>query len=235
MIENLPFYVSAIFILTTFLTVSFFLFAVKRAISSSTLAKFLNFLILFWLLFQGFLAISGFYLNTDSIPPRLPVFAVFPAFILIVFLFIFFRKSLVKRLPLKTLTLLHVVRVPVELVLWQLFQNRQVPQLMTFEGRNFDILAGITAPLIAWLAFRNGKTNRPLLIVWNIFALILLFNIVINALLSFPSPFQQFAFDQPNRAVQYFPFVWLPSIIVPIVLFAHLASLWQLIKNVSKP
>ena len=105
---------------------------------------------------------------------------------------------------------------------------------MTFEGRNFDILAGITAPLIAWLAFRGGKINRPLLIVWNIFALILLINIVVNAVLSFPSPFQQFAFEQPNLAVLYFPFQWLPSVIVPIVLFSHLASLWQLFKTDSK-
>ena len=46
-----------------------------------------------------------------------------------------------------------------------------IPQLMTFEGRNFDILSGITAPIIYWLAFRSGKTNRPLLIIWNILAL----------------------------------------------------------------
>ena len=102
---------------------------------------------------------------------------------------------------------------------------------MTFEGRNFDILSGITAPIVAWLAFRNQKTNRILLIIWNIFALILLFNIVITAFLSVPSPIQQLAFEQPNRAVLYFPFVWLPAAVVPIVLFSHLASLWQIFTN----
>ena len=29
-------------------------------------------------------------------------------------------------------------------------------------------------------------------------------------------------------AVLYFPFIWLPSVVVPIVLFSHLASLWKL-------
>jgi hypothetical protein len=119
------------------------------------------------------------------------------------------------------------------MVLFWLFQAGQIPQLMTFEGRNFDILSGLTAPLIYWLAFRGGKTNRRLLIVWNLFALALLINIVVNAFLSFPFSFQQFAFDQPNRAVLYFPFVWLPSVIVPIVLFCHLASLWQLLSKDS--
>ena len=99
---------------------------------------------------------------------------------------------------------------------------------MTFEGRKFDILAGITAPIIYWVAFRNGQTNRSLLIIWNFLTLILLFNIVITAFLAFPSPIQQIALEQPNRAVMFFPFIWLPALVVPIVLFSHLASLWQL-------
>ena len=49
------------------------------------------------------------------------------------------------------------------------------------------------------------------------------------ALRSFPSPLQSMAFDQPNRAIMYFPFVWLPSIVVPIVLFSHIASLLKLL------
>jgi hypothetical protein len=159
------------------------------------------------------------------------LFALFPALAAIILLFILARKSLIEQLPLQTLTYLHVVRIPVELVLLWLYQGGQVPQLMTFEGRNFDILAGITAPVMAWLAFRGGKINRPLLIVWNTLALGLLLNIVVNAVLSFPFPLQQFAFDQPNRGVLYFPFIWLPSTIVPIVLFCHLASLWQLARN----
>lgn len=62
-------------------------------------------------------------------------------------------------------------------------------------------------------------------------ALGLLINIVIRALLSFPSPMQQLAFDQPNRAIIYFPFIWLPTVVVPIILFSHLASIWQLFRK----
>lgn len=233
MIENLPQSVSIIFILTTFLTIGFFIYAIKRGAFSSNWTKVVNFLIPFWLFFQAILALGGFYLIFDAKPPHLPVFGILPALLLIVTLFVFARKDFISRLPLKTLTLIHIIRIPVELVLLWLFQYGQIPQLMTFEGRNFDILSGITAPIIFWLAFRKGKINRPLLIVWNLFALGLLVNIVTNAVLSFPFPFQQFAFDQPNRAVLYFPFVWLPTLIVPIVLFSHLASLWQLIANRS--
>lgn len=231
MIENLPQYVSIVFILTTFLTVGFFIYAVKRGAFSSTATKILNFLIPFWLFFQAILALGSFYLKTDAIPPRLPLFGIFPALLTIILLFIFARKDFISRLPLRNLTILHIIRVPVEIVLLWLFQAGQVPQLMTFEGRNFDILSGLTAPVIYWLAFRGGKTNRTLLVIWNFVALGLLINVVTHAFLSFPFPFQQLAFDQPTRAVLYFPFVWLPSVIVPIVLFCHLASLWNLFSN----
>jgi len=233
MIENLPGYVSITFILTTFLTVGIFLYAIKCAGFDSTATKILLFLIPFWLFFQTVLAVGGFYLTTDSLPPRLPLFGIFPALLLIITLFIFAWENFISRLPIKILTILHVIRIPVELVLLWLFQAGQIPQLMTFEGRNYDILSGLTAPLIYWLAFRDGKINRLILKVWNVFALGLLINIVVTAVLSFPFPFQQLAFEQPNRAVLYFPFVWLPSVIVPIVLFCHLASLWQLFSKDS--
>jgi len=55
-----------------------------------------------------------------------------------------------------------------------------------------------------------------------------LLNIVTTALLAAPTPFQRFAFDQPNVAVLYFPFVWLPACVVPIALLAHLVAIWRL-------
>jgi hypothetical protein len=151
-----------------------------------------------------------------------------PRFWTVITLFVFARKDFVSRLPLKTLTVLHIIRIPVEIVLHWLFQNGQIPQLMTFEGRNFDLSFRFNRASDLLAGVRGGKTNRPLLIVWNLIALGLLINIVTHAFLSFPFPLQQLAFDQPNRSVLYFPFVWLPTIVVPIVLFCHLASLWQL-------
>ena len=106
-----------------------------------------------------------------------------------------------------------------------------VPELMTFEGRNFDILAGITAPFMAYFVFEKKKLGRQTLLIWNFICLGLLANIVINALLSAPFPFQQFAFEQPNIAILNFPFSWLPTFVVPMVLFGHLVSIRQLIKN----
>ncbi len=120
------------------------------------------------------------------------------------------------------------------MVLYWLFIGGLVPEVMTFEGRNFDIVSGLTAPFAYWLGFRRGRTNLALLIAWNIFALLLLINIVGTAIAAFPGPMQQIAFEQPNRGILYFPFAWLPGIIVPIVLFSHLAALWQLFAGKSR-
>lgn len=231
MIENLPGYISITFILTTFLTIGFLFYAIRQTVFDTVAAKTVIFLVNFWIFFQGIFALSGFYQNTKALPPRFLTFAILPSLLLIISLFIFARKSFIEPLPLKILTLLHVIRIPVELILHWLYENKTIPQIMTYEGWNFDILSGITAPIVFWLAFRNGKTNRTLLIVWNIFALALLFNIVTIANMSLDSPFNNVPFEQQNRALLYFPFIWLPSIIVPIVLFSHLASLWKLFKS----
>jgi hypothetical protein len=100
---------------------------------------------------------------------------------------------------------------------------------MTFEGRNWDVLSGASALVIYWLLKMRRSVSAKSLLLWNVGGLALLLNIVVNAVLSAPSPFQQFAFAQPNVAILHFPFVWLPSCVVPLVLLAHLAAIRQLL------
>ena len=232
MIEGVPGYVSSVFILTTFLTIGFLFYAIKQRTLDTFPAKVVIAAIAFWLVFTGVLAVSGFYLETSGIPPRF-AFIPLPTLLFIGILFAFYREGFIDKLPLRILTLLHIVRIPVEIVLWWLFKSGQIPEIMTFEGSNFDILAGITAPLIAILAFR-GRPNRTVLIVWNLVCLALVTTIVTIAVFSLPTSFQQFGLDQPNRAVLQFPYVWLPAIVVPIVLFAHFVSLFQLFRSTKQ-
>lgn len=231
MTEHLPAYVSLTFTVTTFLTVGIFLYAVRQKLLQTTPGKIIVGLTAFWILFQAVMAMGGFFAVTSSFPPRIALFGVLPTLILILGYFIFFRESFIEKLPLKMLTILHIIRIPVESVLFWLYQGRLVPESMTFEGHNFDILSGLTAPVIYWLAFRGDNVNRALLIVWNLAALVLLGIIVTTAVLALPSTAQIAADGQHNIAVLFFPYNWLPSIVVPIVFFCHLASLWKLYRN----
>jgi hypothetical protein len=223
-VTKLPIFISIFFCLTTLVTIALFY-------KASRFSKTTIIILLTWLVLQSVIALSGFYTVTNSIPPRF-ILLVAPPFIFITALFLTAKgKKFINNLDIKILTILHIVRVPVEIVLFWLFIHKAVPQLMTFEGRNFDILSGLTAPFIYYFGLVKNKISKAIFLFWNFICLALLVNIVVNAVLSAPFSFQQFAFNQPDIAVLFFPFVWLPCCIVPIVLFSHLASISQLIKG----
>lgn len=216
---NTAFILPTLFIVTVIVTWTI----LYRAIDAP---KFLWFLLLAWMPLQILLSANGFYLNTTSMPPHFAL-AIGPPLFLIVYLSLLQRRMLVTNSSLKYLSLLHTVRIAVELVLLFLFQMGEIPKLMTFEGSNPDILSGITAPLV-WLAYRKGLVGNSGLLVWNIVCLGSLLNIVVRAILSAPTPFQQFAFDRPNVGVLKAPYVLLPAFIVPAVLFSHVAAILKL-------
>ncbi|MBL7975962.1 MAG: hypothetical protein JNJ85_13685 [Candidatus Kapabacteria bacterium] len=219
--EQLPLYVKIVFVLTTFATAyMLYLSSHKKRIALTVL--------LLWLIVQTLISQSGFYTATNTLPPRFLLLVAPPLLLIITMFFTNWGKRFIDSLDMQTLMYLHVVRIPVELVLYWLYQHGQVPQLMTFEGRNFDILSGISAPIMAYLAFKQHKLSNRVLLIWNAVCVVLLLNIVINAILSVQTPFQQFAFEQPNVAVLYYPFVWLPCCVVPAVLFAHLVAFRRL-------
>lgn len=221
--DTLPLYVPITFGLTVLLALYLFYRATR---SSRVLLVLLG-----WSTLQSVLGLSGFYQAINPSPPRFPLL-VLPAFLLVIVLMSTKRgQRFIDSLDLSFLTLLHVVRIPVEVVLFWLFVQGAVPQLMTFEGRNFDILSGLSAPVIYYFGFVRKSLPQTALLIWNIVCLGLVVNIAINGLLSAPTPLQQFAFDQPNIALAYFPFVLLPSVIVPMVIFAHLASIRQLLTS----
>ena len=225
--ENLPFDISLVFGLTTLATVIFFYNATRQ--SKATL-----FILVTWLGLQTFIGLSGFYQVTNSIPPRF-LLLVLPPFIFIILLFLTAKgRQFIDSLNTQTLTILHIVRIPVEIVLYLLFIHKAVPKLMTFEGRNFDILSGLTAPIIFYAGYLKKRIPKQIILVWNFICLGLLINIVANAVLSAPFAFQKFGFDQPNIAILYFPFIWLPCCIVPIVLFSHLVTIRQIIKTIDE-
>ena len=224
MAPGLPLYVSVLFIVVTLITVYFF----YRAAHQSDI----TFIVLVsWLMLQAVLSLKGFYTETNTIPPRFALLAA-PAILFIILLFITKKgRHYIDGLDGQQLTWLHTVRVPVEIILLALSGYKLVPELMTLQGRNFDIFSGLTAPLIAWFGYEKKQLPRAFMLVWNFICLALVLNVVIHGLLSAPSRFQQLAFDQPNVAIMYFPFAWLPACIVPIVIFSHLVCIRQLLNS----
>jgi len=216
-------YVPITFIAVVMITLGFFYQASRK----SSIALGILFI---WAFIQGIIGYTGFYTVTNTIPPRF-MFLILPPITLILILFLTKGgKRFIDNLDLKWLTLIHTVRLPVEIVLYWLYVAKAIPEMMTFEGRNFDIVMGISAPLAFYLAHVKNKLDSRILLAWNILGIILVSNVVITGVLSVPAPFQQFNFEQPNIAVLYFPFNLLPSLVVPTVLFSHFAGIRQIIR-----
>lgn len=223
MIEELPAWINVVFLLTVGSTLLLFYYANGKR-------KDILLGLLAWCTLHSIVALKGFYLVTNTLPPRF-ILVLLPATIAIaISLLPKYRAKLLQSRNRTISTFLHSVRIPVEIVLFYLFINKMVPELMTFEGRNFDILAGLTAPIIGILVLTK-RAGNSLLITWNVLCLALVCMIMFNGILSSELPFQQFGFEQPNKAVLYFPFILLPAVVVPIVIYTHLTDLLLLIRE----
>lgn len=223
MIEGVPYIINALFLCTATITIAFFYLANKNA-------KKAVLLLIIGSLLQLLIAFTGFYHNTEDFPPHFTLVLV-PSTLTIVYgLLPKQKESIIQCRSINISTLSHSVRVPVEICLFYLFQYQMIPELMTFEGRNFDIIAGVTVPLMSWL-YAKQKISNKVLLIWNWGGLGLF--ILTNGILSAELPFQQFAFDQPNKALEYPPYVLLPALIVPVVVYTHITDIIKLRREIK--
>ena len=220
--ENLPGYIYLLFGATVL--PALWLFA-----KATHYSRVFIWLIFPWIIIQSTLGIRGFYNDPATGTSRFPLLVGLPVMIIILLFATERGRMFIDALDLKALTIFHVIRIPVEIVLLLLFIHHAVPRAMSLEGRNFDMLSGLSAPIIYYLFFINKKLGSTGLLIWNIICIILLLNVVSSAVLSLPARFQRFGFEQPNIALGFFPFLLLPACLVPMALFANLAAIRQLI------
>src|ERR1700755_2736834 len=115
-------FITIIFVLTVLLTAGFLLTAFWTAHQNIRLVLLSAAILAVWMALQGGLAGSGFYLVNDG-TPRFAL-ALVPALLLIAAAFFFrsSRESLLN-MALPVLTLLSIVRIPVEVVIDWWFHN----------------------------------------------------------------------------------------------------------------
>ena len=129
-------------------------------------------------------------------------------------------------LPLQLLVGFQAFRIIVELLIHLAVSEGIAHPTMTWTGTNLDIVAGVSALLLAPFAHRVGPR---LLQGWNLTMAGVLIVTVVTGILAAPTPFRKILGDPPNSWIAHFPFVWLPTILVfsawlgHIVLFRRLA------------
>jgi hypothetical protein len=178
-----------------------------------------------WISYVFVMSESG-VLDVFTLPPRVPIFFVIPMVIGIIFVT---SRSWFKQALRQTsvASLLHVqsFRILVELLIYGAALNGIFPKRATFEGLNFDIVVGVTSLIIGFLLQRNLIGKRTVL-AWNFLSL----GILIVTVYSFISTyyFTDYPYTVGNFQFVKMPYVLLASVLLPVAVFFHVASIRQL-------
>lgn len=229
--ENAPaivnFWYILLLITTTTAIIRVFRTTVKASTAKRKYVPIIGLLLLWTVL--TLLTLQGVFLDTIKNTPPAFMPAVLAANLFAVY-FALYYKPLQELNPkqMKFVVAIQTFRLPLELIFAWLLALNLLPIQMTFEGRNFDVLVGLTAPLIAYFGYHKNILPRWLLIGWNFIGLALLANIVIIAILSAPTNFQVFTNLPHNTLVLQAPYHFIPFFLVPLALFGHLYALKRL-------
>jgi hypothetical protein len=182
-----------------------------------------------WLALTLALAAAGFFADFRALPPRFLV-VLAPALAALVWLG---RARSVGRLlatvPPAWLVWPQTFRILVEIVLWRLIVAGAAPEIMTFTGRNFDVLVGLTAPVVAYGCFVARWWGPRVAIWWNVAGLLILVNTVVHAQLAAPTRFQVYVTEPPNTFLASVPYIWLAAFLVPLAWGLHVLSIRRLV------
>ena len=231
----IPSYVATLFALYVLLVAWGVVAGVHAAGRSPRLTGRIAVGLLAWLAVSAVLARRGLLLDWSAVPPPFLIVVVPPLLFVAALAFTPLADRVLRASPPAWPIAAQTFRVGVEALLWLLSAHGALAPLMTFHGRNFDVLTGLTAPVAAWLCFGGGRRRTGLALAWNAAGLALLMNVVTHGILSTPTPFQVLHTTPPNTIVARFPTVWLVSFFVPLAFALHALSVRQIVRGLTVP
>jgi type IV secretory pathway VirB6-like protein len=106
-------------------------------------------------------------------------------------------------------------------------------KVATFEGHNFDVFSGISAPLIAYLCFTRRLLPKWVALLWNFAGLLVLAATVFVIVTSVYTPG---IWHLPENAtgssgLGKFPYTFLGGILMPMAVFMHVLSIKRLLRK----
>ena len=184
-----------------------------------------------WLGVLAVLAGQGYFLEFQSMPPRLTLAGLLPLVAGLLMLPTHGTRHFLAVTPPERLIYLQSFRIVMEIILWALAVQGRAPKLMTFEGRNIDILVGLTAIPIGWMVVERRAWPVWVAAAWNVVGILILANVVIHAQLALPTPFRAFVTEPSTAFLATFPYIWLVGFLVPFAFWLHAGSLVQLARR----
>ncbi|MEZ4220575.1 MAG: hypothetical protein R3B13_06555 [Polyangiaceae bacterium] len=127
--------------------------------------------------------------------------------------------ALLQHHPLWLLVLVQSFRLPLEIVMHEAATRGVMPVQMSFAGYNYDIVTGGVA-LVLGVTLALRGVPRAFVWAWNIYGCAALVVIAIVAVAASPL-LRAFGDDALNVWVLFFPYVWLPAIMVTFAIAGH--------------
>lgn len=187
----------------------------RRMRYSSKAVKFTSYSTV--IIMATWLVITGFFSFIEIIQRHwLPFVANTVGFIVpLVFMYLLYSSAKINKVVMKMtkqwFVNIHFFRVFIELMLWFMFFDGIIPKQLTFEGMNFDLVFGLSAPFIAYRCFKSKEWSMRVAIIWNVLGALSLVWVTLLSLLSTEGPFYIFTDAIPNRLAIQFPFIWLQT------------------------
>ncbi len=186
-----------------------------------------------WLVATATLAQGGVFGDGTARPPRWPLLPLIALGTVGILSRTRTFRRLLAEVPSWQPVALQAFRIGVELAFWQLHRGGLAPAQVTFEGRNFDGLVGLTAPVVA-VGIAVGWFGPRLAIAWNLFGLLMLFNAIGTVATSAPGPVHLDWPGEPFTAIATWPVIWIPAFLAPAGIFLHFISIRQSLGRLAR-
>jgi hypothetical protein len=204
-------------------------FGLKNAQVSSKSLRWFGIGAAVWLCYTAGLAATRFF-KVQALPPRFPIFLIIPAFAFIGWFFLSGRANyLLGAVPKHQPIYLQSFRIVVELLILGVFRKGLATYEPTLEGYNFDVLMGLTAPLLAWLVFSKKILPEKVALAWNYVGLLMLANVVGIFITLLVKP-QLWGYEATPVSPEFgtMPYLLIPAVYMPLAVFLHIFSIRQL-------
>ena len=210
-----------------FLTYLAFVVVAVIGMSAAYLSRPMTFAVItglaIWLVYVGLFSSPG-YMRDPSLRPPGILWVVGPVVLFVVFVVV--RSNIGARvaaaIPLWLILGFGSFRIGVELLTHRLWEDGLVPKLLTYEGGNVDMVFGLSAPIIAWIATK-GRLGLRLAMGWNVLGLLSLANVTASAVLT--GPIKLISAEVPTVAMGFFPYAFIPGFFVPLAVTLHVLAI----------
>lgn len=181
-----------------------------------------------WMALVALLGLAGALHNADARPPPVAILTGMGVVLATIIACSRVGLRLARGLPIAAIIGVQAFRLPLELVLHRAATDGVMPMQMSFGGSNFDIVSGISAVVVATLAARGSAPRWLLWAFWGLSSVLLA--VIVGIAVASTPVFAAFGRspERLNTWIGWFPFTWLPCVLVPIALLGQIVLLRKL-------